>query len=49
MILADDELCERDVSGAARLQRDGMRTEVLQHFLHVGEPEVLHPALTGIR
>lgn len=45
--LAHDVLGERDVSGTARLQRDGVRAEVLEHVQHVGEPEVLHAALPG--
>lgn len=40
-----DVLSERDVGRAARLQRDGVRAEVLQHVVHVGEPQVLHAAL----
>lgn len=47
-VVADHVLGERDVGGAARLQRDGVRAEVLQHVQHVGEPEVLHPALAGV-
>lgn len=45
LVLADDVLGERDVGGAAGLQRDGVGAEVLQHVVHVREPEVLHAAL----
>lgn len=44
-VVAHHVLGERDVSGAAGLQRDGVRAEVLQHVVHVGEPQVLHAAL----
>jgi len=40
------EADERDVGGAAGLQRDGMNPEVLQHVEDGLEPEVLHTALT---
>lgn len=40
------EADECDIRGAARLQGDGMHTEVLQHVEDGLEPEVLHPALT---
>lgn len=44
-VLAHHVLRERHVGRAARLQRDGVRAEVLQHVVHVGEPQVLHAAL----
>lgn len=47
-VLADDVLGERDVGRAARLQRDGVRAEVLQHVVHVGEPQVLHATLARL-
>lgn len=47
-VLADDVFGERDVSGAARLERDRVRSEVLEHVVHVREPEVLDAALAGL-
>lgn len=48
VVLADDVLGERDVSRTAGLQRYGVRPEVLQHVVHVREPEVLHAALASL-
>lgn len=39
------EADERDVRGAAGLQRDGVHPEVLQHVKDGLEPQVLHPTL----
>jgi hypothetical protein len=47
-VRAHHELGERDVGGSARLQRDGVRAEVLQHVVHVWEPQVLHAALARL-
>lgn len=41
-------LGERDVGGAARFERDGVSAEVLEHLVHVREPEMLHAALTRL-
>lgn len=47
-VVADDEFCQRDVGGAARLQRDRVGPEVFQHVVDVGKPEVLDSALARL-
>lgn len=39
---------QRDVSGASRLQRDGVGVEVPQHVRHGVEPQVVDVALTVV-
>lgn len=48
MVVADDVLGEGHVGGTAGFQRDGVRAEMLQHVMHVGEPEVLYSTLASL-
>lgn len=47
LLLGGHDIADKDnVTGASRLQRDGVHPEMLEHIKNGLEPQVLDPALT---